>query len=301
MIRGETILFTAVLVLIGAGWGLTMPLTKIAVSTGFGHFGLIFWQLVIGSVLMAGLSLLRGKGLLVTRASLRVFGVVALLGTLVPNTASFQAAVHVPAGILSLLLSMIPIYAFPVALAMGLDRFSWRRLGGLCAGLVGVLIIVMPGVSSALDVPVFWIMVALVAGLCYAMEGNVVARWGTAGMDAIQVLFGASLLGAVAILPVTLASGQFIPPQDLVSPAGTALVTASVAHALVYAGYVWLVGRAGPIFTVQVSYLVTGFGILWARLILSEAYPPAVWAALALMFAGMYLVQPRRAPALAQT
>lgn len=297
----EALFFSAMLVVLGAGWGITLPLTKIAVSTGFGHFGLIFWQLAIGSVLMAGLSLLRGRWLPVTRPTLRVYAVIALIGTLIPNTASFQAAVHVPSGILSILLSMIPMFAFPIALAMGLDRFSWRRFCGLAAGLGGVLIIVMPGVSSALDTPVFWVLIALIAGLCYAMEGNVVAKWGTAGLDAIQVLFGASLLGAVVILPVTLASGQFIAPQDLTGHAGQALIASSITHTLVYAGYVWLVGRAGPVFTVQVSYLVTGFGLIWARIILGEAYPPAVWAALALMFAGMYLVQPRRTAALAQT
>lgn len=299
MTRGEILTYTGVLVILGAGWGITVPLTKIAVSTGFGHFGLIFWQLVIGSVLMGLISLIRGKGLPVNRATLRVFAVIAMIGTLVPNTASFQAAVHVPAGILAILLSMIPMFAFPVALAMGLDRFSLRRFVGLFAGLVGVLVIVTPGVSASLETPVFWILVALIAGLCYAMEGNIVAKWGTAGMDAIQVLFGASVLGAIAILPVTLASGQFIMPQDLTGTAGQALALAAVAHTLVYAGYVWLVGRAGPVFTVQVSYLVTGFGILWAKVILDEAYPAAVWGALALMFAGMYLVQPRPKAALA--
>ena len=141
-------------------------------------------------------------------------------------------------------------------------------------------------------------LIALIAGLCYALEGNVVAKWGTAGLDAVQVLFGASLVGAIAILPVALVTGQFIIPSDLTGSPGQALIVASVAHVLVYSGYVWLVGRAGPVFTVQVSYLVTGFGILWAKIILSEAYPPAVWGALALMFAGMYLVQPRPKQAL---
>ncbi|MEL7089895.1 MAG: EamA/RhaT family transporter, partial [Planctomycetota bacterium] len=34
-----------VLLALGAGWGLTMPLTKIAVSEGYKHFGLLFWQM----------------------------------------------------------------------------------------------------------------------------------------------------------------------------------------------------------------------------------------------------------------
>ncbi len=153
MTRRETVFFSFVLVLLGAGWGVTIPLTKIAVSTGFGHFGLIFWQLLIGSVLMAVLCAVRGKGLPVNWSTLRVFAIVALIGTLIPNTASFQAAVHVPAGIMAILLSMIPMFAFPIALLLRLDSFSWRRLSGLFAGLLGVLIIVMPGVSAALAAP----------------------------------------------------------------------------------------------------------------------------------------------------
>jgi drug/metabolite transporter (DMT)-like permease len=295
----EKAFFTLVLIVLGAGWGLTVPLTKIAVSTGFGHFGLIFWQLVIGTLLLGGLELLRGRWPRVTLPAARICVVVALIGTIIPNSASYTAAVHLPAGILLLLLSMIPMFAFPVALAMGLDRFSWRRLCGLGLGLSGVLVIVLPGVSGALDAPLRWMLVALLAGLCYALEGNVVAKWGTAGLDAIEVLLGASLIGACLTLPLALRSGQFIPPEALMGTAGYALIAASVTHALVYAGYVWLVGRAGPVFTVQVSYLVTGFGILWAKLILGEAYPPALWASLALIFAGLYLVQPRRKAALA--
>jgi drug/metabolite transporter (DMT)-like permease len=39
---------------------------------------------------------------------------------------------------------------------------------------------------------------------------------------------------------------------------------------VVYAGYVWLVGRAGAVFAAQVAYLVTLFGVFWAMLILGE-------------------------------
>ncbi len=77
------------------------------------------------------------------------------------------------------------------------------------------------------------------------------------------------------------------------SEAQVALIAASVVHVLVYATYVWLVGRAGAVFTAQVSYLVTGFGLLWAWLLLGEAYAATLWLALGAMFVGMYLVQPR--------
>jgi hypothetical protein len=39
--------------------------------------------------------------------------------------------------------------------------------------------------------------------------------------------------------------------------------------------------------------MVTGFGLLWAWIMLGEAYAATLWLALAAIFMGMYLVQPR--------
>ncbi|WP_299045621.1 DMT family transporter [uncultured Tateyamaria sp.] len=286
--------FTAVLILLGAGWGLTMPLTKIAVSTGYQHFGLLFWQMAIGAAVMTVLGLVRGARLPWGRDHMRVYLVIALIGSVLPNSASYQAAVHLPSGIMSILLSMIPIWAFPIALLLALDRFEWRRFAGLLVGLTAVLLIVLPNANMTGAIPIFWIFVGLISGLFYAFEGNYVARWGTAGLDAVQVLWGASVVGAVIALPLALFSGQWIDPRPAYGAADIALILSSVTHVLVYAGYVWLVGRAGPVFAVQVSFLVTLFGVFWAKLILEEAYAPTVWAALALMLVGMFLVQPRR-------
>ncbi|WP_299615209.1 DMT family transporter [uncultured Tateyamaria sp.] len=285
--------FTAVLILLGAGWGLTMPLTKIAVSTGYQHFGLLFWQMAIGSVVMTGLAVLRRSRLPLGRSHVRVYVVIALIGSVLPNSASYQAAVHLPSGIMSILLSMIPIWAFPIALSLSLDRFEWRRFSGLLVGLSAVLLIVLPNAQMSGSIPIFWVFVGLISGLFYAFEGNYVARWGTAGLDAIQVLWGASLVGACIALPLALFSGQWIDPRPPYGAPEIAQAVGSTMHVLVYAGYVWLVSRAGPVFAVQVSFLVTLFGVFWARLILDEAYAPTVWAALALMLVGMFLVQPR--------
>ncbi len=296
--RREVFFLTAMLVVMGAGWGMTQPLTKIAVSTGYKHFGLIFWQLFIGAALMALFCWARGTRLPQGRRQIGICLMVAMIGTMIPNSTSYQAAVHLPAGILSILLSMVPMWAFPIALLMGLDRFSWRRFMGLALGLFGVLLIAAPG-ASAMDLAVFWVLVALVSGICYGLEGNLVAKFGTAGMDPFQVLYGASLMGGIIMLPVALLSGQWIAVDAAFTTEGQALILASIIHVLVYTGYVWLVGRAGSVFAVQVSYLVTGFGVLWAKLILDESYPAGIWAALLLMFAGMYLVQPRPKAALA--
>jgi drug/metabolite transporter (DMT)-like permease len=94
-------------------------------------------------------------------------------------------------------------------------------------------------------------------------------------------------------LPLAAMTGQFISPLPPWGAPDLAILGSSVSHALAYAGYVWILGRAGAVFAAQVSYLVTAFGILWAWLLLGETYSGWVWAALALMFTGLFLVQPR--------
>ena len=277
----------------GAGWGVTQPLSKIAVSTGYGHFGLVFWQLLIGAGLMGLIRLLRRTRLPLSLRHLRLYLIIALIGTVVPNTLSYQAAVHLPAGIMSLLLSVIPMFAFGIALLIGNDSFVMRRMVGLLFGLAGVLMIILPSVDLGQPVSVFWAGVYLLTALCYAFEGNYVAKWGTQGLDPFQVMLGSSLVGVLVTLPLMINAGHFIAPVWPLEKAQAALVLTSVVHVLVYATYVWVVGRAGAVFATQVSYLVTAFGLFWAWLILSEAYAATLAIALAVIFLGMYLVQPR--------
>jgi drug/metabolite transporter (DMT)-like permease len=295
-VRESRFFLLGVLALLGAGWGASQPLAKIAVSEGYRHFGLVFWQLVLGAILLGAILLLRGKPLPLGRAHLKFYAVIALIGTVLPNAASYQAAVHLPAGVISILLSLVPMFAFPIALLMGTDRFGWMRLFGLLCGLVGVILIVGPEASLPDAAMAAFIPLALIAPAFYGLEANVVAKWGTLDIDPVQVLFGASLAGVAFALPLALATGAFIDPRPPWGLPDLAIVLSATLHAVIYTGYVWLVGRAGAVFAAQVSYLVTAFGILWAMAILGERYSGFVWLALSVMFVGLFLVQPRPSP-----
>lgn len=293
----DKLLSLIILVIIGAGWGITEPLTKLATSTGYRFFGLIFWQLAIGSVVMAVICRVRGLPLRLDGPALKVYLLIALMGTVVPNSASYETITHIPAGVMAILMSLIPMAAFPMALVLGLERFAALRFAGLAAGLAGVLLLVLPHASLPDPAMIVWVPLGLVAVFCYAFEGNYVARWGTEGLEPAQVMLGASLVGALIVWPLAQVSGHYINPVRVWGVAEWSLVAASVVHVTVYAAYVWLVGRAGAVFAVQVSYLVTGFGVFWSMLILGERYSGYIWGAFALVLIGLYLVQPRVAEA----
>jgi drug/metabolite transporter (DMT)-like permease len=290
----DRLLFVGTLCVLGVGWGATQPLGKIATQSGHQPFGLIFWQLVICSIVLGALSLPRGKGIVFRRDAIVFYVVVALLGTIIPNFTFYLSVQRLPAGIMSILISTVPMMAFPLALMLGIDRFSVLRVVGLLLGLLGVALIALPGGSLPEPAMAAFLPLALIGPLFYAMEATYVARWGTAGLNAIQAMFGASVVGAVICLPIAVGSGQYFNPFAAPwGPSEWALVASSSIHAVVYAAYVWLAARAGSVFAAQCSYLVTATGVFWAMALLGERFSPWVWLALVVMLSGVALVQPR--------
>jgi drug/metabolite transporter (DMT)-like permease len=122
MSRDRAVLL-AVLILIGAAWGITQPFAKIAVSEGYRHFGIIFWQFALGGLLLAAINRARGRGLPMETRHIALYVIIALIGTLLPNSASYTAAIHLPSGILSIVLSLVPMLSpFP-------SRWRWAWTG----------------------------------------------------------------------------------------------------------------------------------------------------------------------------
>lgn len=282
----------ATLVVCGAGWGLTQPLNKLAIEAGYAPLTILVWQFVLIPLVLAPFAL-RLPGPPALRPALAMFGTVGLLGAALPNAASYTALSVLPSGIVSILLSLIPALALPMAIAFGLERLAARRLLGLAIGLAGTLLLVAPGVEGS--VPLRLLPLGLIAPLLYALQNTVIARYGTGGLHPVQLMAAASLIALPLTAAAAAATGVLAPPRALGVPEAATLL-ASLIHAIVYTTFVALVGRAGSVFSTQVGYLVTLFGVLWAMMLLGERYGVAVWAALALIFVGISLVRPRTAP-----
>lgn len=281
------------LLVIGAVWGLTIPLIKIAAGGGHHTVGLVFWQLVISTLALGVMLVVQRTGLSWRRRDVLLYLYIAFIGTLIPNSFSFTAAAHLPAGILAIGISMVPLFAMPVALGLGLERPEARRFLGVGLGALAILLIAGPDSALPEGIEPVWVLVALVAPFCYAFEGNVVAKVGTGGLSPVQLLFSASLIGTIIAAPYALTGGRFIPlwPMGVVE---LAIIGNGLFHAAAYAGYLFLISRAGPVFSSQTAYLVTGSGVVWSMILLGERYSLWVWLAFAILFAGVALVQPKR-------
>lgn len=288
-------LLYGVLLAMGIGWGLTLPLAVVAVSTGHEPYGLIFWQLIVVVAVLAPVSLMRRSRprIRLDRRHGALFVTVALTGAILPDVFFYLGAAELPGGVLSIAAATAPMFALPIALAMGNDTFSWMRIGGLALGLGGILLMVGPEASLPEPGMAFFVLLVLLAPALYATEANIVAKFGTFGLDPVQTIVGASTVGLCFALPLALLTDQWVDPFANFGAAELALIAAAALHALVYATYVWLVGKAGSVFASQSAYIVTATGVVSSIVLLQETYSIYIWLALGVMMLGIFLVQPR--------
>lgn len=279
----------------GAAWGLTLPLVRIAASTGHQPLGLVLWQKVIMAGLLLVLVRAMGLPLPVAWRHLGLFVTVAVFGAILPGYFTFLTAAELPAGVRAIIISIVPMFVLPLALLLGFERPSVRRAAGVALGALAIAAISLPGTGSA-QIGLGVILLALITPLSYAVEANYLAWRGSGGLHPFQLLLGASVVGIALTWPLARAAGQTVDLGIRWGGAEWAILGAGLLNALGYSGYVWLVGKGGSVFSSQIAYLVTGFGVFWSMLLLGESYGAGVWAAFGLMLAGIALVQPKPAP-----
>lgn len=284
---------TAVLIALGLIWGVSFPLTKIAVSTGHKPLGLIFWQLVFVAAALSLITIARRVHPIPSRRSLHYFLAIALLGTIFPNTVSYTVAVHLPAGVLGIVIASVPMFSLGIALGLRTERPELLRSIGVLLGVGAVILLIAPETSLPEPDKAVFVLLALAAPFCYGAEGIYIATRAPPNMDPVVTLLGASVIGIVISGPLAVSTGSWV---DLFKPWGSAewaLLTSSLSHVVAYTGYIWLVGITGAVFASQVAYVVTVAAVLMSSLILGETYSNWVWSALGLMVVGLALVQPR--------
>ena len=282
-----------ILFFLGLCWGLSFTLSKIAMQAGGTPIGLTFWQSLTAGVLLLGYVYWRHSHFFVPRELYIPILIISLLSVVVPNIIFYSAASHLDAGILSISVSVIPLFTYCIALTLGLDSFKLGRSIGLLLGFLALITLTVPESSlpNKKDIP--WVLLSLVCALCYALENIYIDTLKLKHFGPIRLVCCISIVSVLLTLPLTLATDQFFFPKTsnpdlLFSALGLGLIGATA-----YSVFIFLIGRAGSVFASQTGYLVTFCGVLWGIILLGESHSIYVWISLFLIMAGIFLVQPR--------
>ena len=285
------LVFWAVLVVIGFAWGMTGPLSKLAVSTGHHPLGVNFASTAIGAVVLTAILLLTKTPFPTKRRHLVFYLVCGLLGTALPNTLSYESYRHLPVGVNVIVLSLVPMATLLFSLTLGIERPDGRRLLGLVLGAMAVLVIALPDSSLPDPEQAPWVLAMVVVSLSYAAENVYIARNTPDRCGPLTIMCGLSW-GAFLLLSPSLLTAETRVDLSPLGPPELAIIAVSALHVFAYFGFVWLIGRAGSVFASQVGYIVTGSGVALGIAIYGESHSAWIWLAMILMFAGLSLVKP---------
>ena len=283
---------TLLLLLGGIAYGGMFSANKLAAGVAFPVFAYTFWIALFAGVALLIVGAACGTLPPVSRAHLRQYARLAVLAVMLPVLATAFAAHALPAGVITLVLTLVPGFTYLMSFALGLERFEALSLAGLALGAGGVLLIVLPdqGLPEAGADAWVWMLVALVGAVAAAGSNVVAAAYRPPRTHSLALACGILLAAAAGMLPVMLATDGPYLFTDAGWPGIAGMAWAAAIHCVTFYCFQEVTRRAGAVFFAQFNYLVVAAGLFWALLLFDETLGLWVWAALACMVVGLWLV-----------
>jgi drug/metabolite transporter (DMT)-like permease len=279
------VLFVAMCVI----WGIPYLLIKVSLD-GLGPVDLVFVRFVIGALVLVPIAVTRVE----VRPILRrwrwiVAYTIVEMG--VPWVLLSDAELRISSSLSGLLVSTVPLLGVGIGLlTRSQERYGWRRMLGLVAGLVGVAVLVGLNVSSSTVGAIFEV---LGVAVCYAIGPLIISRR-LSDLPALGVIAASLLLAAVAYAPAAVTQLPHAwPSGEVVAAVATlGLLCTALAFLLFFA----LIAEVGPVRATVITYVNPAVAVTLGVLLLHEPFTAGIAVGFALILGGSVLAA-RAAPA----
>jgi drug/metabolite transporter (DMT)-like permease len=229
-----------------------------------------------------------------------VFAVMGLLNNIIPFTLLAWAEIRIGSGLAAILNATTPMFSVVLAhFAIG-ERLRVGRALGAALGLVGVAILLGPSALTGLSLTNLSQIGVVAASLSYALAGLFARRFTRMGVDPLTAATGqlcaSTLLGALPALalPGALAALGHASAFTWFALAGLALPCTALAYVL----YFQLIARVGATNVMLVTLLTPVSALALGALFLGEHLTTANALGMAIIFAGLALIDGRALSAL---
>lgn len=283
----------SLLLTIGIAWGATPSLARVIGQSGASPVGLTLWQAIGGTILLLLIAIVRRCALPLDRAHLVFYLFCGVAGTVLPTSMIFTVAPNLPAGVLAMLLTTVPLMTYALGITCGIDRIAAGRLFGLVLGLGAVGLLFIPSGANEAIAPLRWIALALLIPATYSLENIFVALRRPSNTDSLTLLTGMMLMSAVILAPIVGVSDSYVPLHFPFGVVEWAMLAMILINVICYAVFLYLITATGPVFAAQAGYSVMIFGVAWGMYLFDERHTLWIWVAFALMLFGMALVRER--------
>ncbi|MCP4877101.1 MAG: DMT family transporter [Gammaproteobacteria bacterium] len=277
------------LVFLGGSWGLYFSMLKIAALSGISYPGILTLATVGVAIGMSAIALLRRRRPLFSLRHIIFYLVCALSGYLVPMIAEVLVIAHMPAGVLTLIVSMAPLATLLFAWILKTDVINSSRVAGIILGAIAIFAILLPDAHLSEAVAWHWLLLAMVVPVCYAIHHNFTARYWPPDSDSYQVACGEALCGSFLLVMFSMFNWQWQDVQSWNQGHSAILFMAAISLIDIYL-YFELIRIKGPIFTSNANYFMVISGVLWGIVIFAERPSSWMWLSVLLLIGSLYLI-----------
>ena len=279
----------ALLVVMGVLWGLQFAMLKLAAERGLSEVDTLMIALVLLSVIFTIILLVRQQTFRITVKLINFLAIIGLLGYIFPLLAALHAAPHIPAGILTLIATLVPVITILIATLLKTEPVSVQRMIAVGLGVIAVLLVLWPELELPGYGNTYWIFVALVVPFCYGIESIYIASSWPRGMTSLQVVTAQTLVATLLFLPVFFFYGNPGAVGSNWSGGEVAILIFVLAGVIESLIYFYVIEKTGGVFVSFASFISLFAGIAWGILLFSESHGLVVWFAVAATFVSLLL------------
>jgi drug/metabolite transporter (DMT)-like permease len=274
----------------GISLGLFFSLNRIATTGGIPFIATVFWLSLGAGLLLLILAVATNNRPRLTLAHLRIYVLFGTVGMALPYLLLAFVAPKLPAGVVGLQQTLVPVMTYVFALLFQIDRMQALKLIGLATGLAAVLLVVVPQASLPEPGMAGWVLLNLLVPVCFALSNVLAAVLRPPETPSLPLSAGIMLAGAAFLFPVMAGTGSWWWFEGAMDVADWALIGVTAINALFFFLLLEIIRRAGPVFFSVQNYIATLSGIAWGMLILGEGHSAWIWGALVLLFVALTLV-----------
>ncbi|MBV8172249.1 MAG: DMT family transporter [Candidatus Eremiobacteraeota bacterium] len=261
----------------------------------------VFLRLLIATLALLPFLGARAR-MLSGRSAWMSFAAMGALNNVIPFMLIAWAETRISAGLAAIINATTPMLGVIIAAAAREEPLRLNRAAGAFCGLAGVAVLLFPDIRAGLHGSATAQVAVLAASLSYAVAGVYGRRYSAAGIDPLAATFG-QLCGAAALssllvlrTPSDLAALAHLSASGWAALAFLALPATSFAYVL----YFSLLARAGATNALLVTLLVPVSAVVLAALLLGERLNATNVAGMAVILAGLLLIDGRVFAALAR-
>ena len=250
---------------------------------------LVAGRLSGAALFLAAAMLLTGRSLPRRRAPWRIFLILGVVNNVVPFTLLSWGQQHIDSSLAAILVASMPLYVVILAHFSIDERLTLDRVLGVLIGFGGVFLLIGGDLGDLTGSGTLGQLAVLGGVLGYAI-GTVFVRHYLQDADGLLYAGGQMMVGAAIMIPVALVVDR---PFDLDLSLKVALAWLTlgvVASAIAYMLYFWLLRQVTATQASMVGYLIPVTAVFWGALLLDEGLGPTTFAGLALIVAGVWVV-----------